>query len=66
MLFQLGFVLAYFPRRCHMPCFDRKVLPRLSSARFFKVRDLHRQLTPALFIGLDLCFELVILFFERS
>jgi len=64
MLFQLGFVLAYFPLRCHVPCFDRKVLPLLSSARFFKVRDLHRQLTPALFICPDLFFELVILFLE--
>src|SRR5712692_7193289 len=39
MLFQLGFALTYFPLPCHMPCFDRKVLPLLSSACFFKVRD---------------------------
>ena len=64
MLFQLGCVLAYFPLRCHVPCFDGKVLPLLCSACFLKVRDLHRQLTAALFICLDVFFELVILFLE--
>jgi hypothetical protein len=64
MLFQPGFMLASFPLGCHVPCFDGKVLPLLSSARFFTVRDLHRQLTPALFICLDVYFELAILFLE--
>ena len=62
MLLQLGFALTYFPLRCHVPCFDGKVLPLLSSARFFKVRDLNRQLAPALLMRLDLFFELVIVF----
>jgi hypothetical protein len=66
MLFQLGFALTYFPVCCHVPCFDGKVLPFLSSARFFKVRDLNLQLAPALLMRLDVFFELVILYPERG
>src|SRR5260370_29003025 len=62
MLCQPGFVLAYFPLRCHVPCFDGKVLPLLSSARCFKVRDLHRQPTPALFKSPALFFDLAFFF----
>jgi hypothetical protein len=62
MLFQLHLALTYFPVGGYVSRFDGKVASLLCLASFFKVGDLERQLTSALLIGLDLLFELTILF----